>query len=101
MSRGTPTTPFRIDPSLKARAQARAERERTTLTAVVVAALEQYADDEPTTPLDDLQRRAAELQARIDDAPDEATARRLADELHARLDDLDNVYALRANLDDD
>jgi hypothetical protein len=86
-------------------------RERTTLTAVVVAALEQYADDDrgsiaitdgtPGNPLDDLRRHAAELQARIDEAPDEQTARRLADELHALLDDLDNVHALRANLDED
>ena len=43
MSRGTPTTPFRIDPALKAKAQARADREGTNLTAVVVAALEAYA----------------------------------------------------------
>ena len=53
-SRGTPTTPFRIDPTLKTRAQARATREGTTLTAVVVAALETYAADEPDpTPIGD------------------------------------------------
>ena len=47
MSRGTPTTPFRIEPSLKRRAQARAARENTTLTHVVITALEVYAADEP------------------------------------------------------
>jgi len=46
-SRGTPTTPFRIDPALKARAQARATREGTTLTSVIIAALQAYAADEP------------------------------------------------------
>jgi hypothetical protein len=56
MSRGTPTTPFRIDPALKARAQARATREGTTLTAIVVAAIEAYAagdtEPKPTTTQD-------------------------------------------------
>lgn len=38
--------------------------------------------------------RAAELQAVIDAAGDEATARRAADELHALLDGVDNVDVL-------
>jgi len=42
---GMPTikvSTFRIPPDLKARAQAAAEANGTTLTAVIVAALEQY-----------------------------------------------------------
>lgn len=50
-------------------------------------------------PLEDLRTRAAELQHRIDTAPDEATARAAADELHALLDSVDNVRVLP--LDDD
>jgi len=45
-SRGTKTTTLRIPPALKARAQAKAARERTTLTAVIVAALEDYVKGE-------------------------------------------------------
>lgn len=42
MSRGTPTTPFRIPPALKERARRVAVARGETLTAVVVRALEQY-----------------------------------------------------------
>ena len=66
MSRGTPTTPFRIDPALKARAQARATREGTTLTAIVVAAIEAYAAGEtepkPTTTQDQCSRPFAAVR---------------------------------------
>lgn len=48
----TPLTPFRIPPSLKARAQARARREGVTLTSVVLAKLEEYAADEPLSDTD-------------------------------------------------
>jgi hypothetical protein len=44
--------------------------------------------------VDDMRARAAELQHRIDQAADEATARRAADELHALLDDVENVREL-------
>ena len=47
--RGTPTTTTRIPPDLKARAQARAAREGTTLTAVIVAALVKYVEGEGGT----------------------------------------------------
>lgn len=56
--------------------------------------------DEAMTPrpagdhLTEIQARAAELQRRIDDAPDENTARTAADELHALMDDMDNVAEL-------
>lgn len=42
MSRGTPNTPFRIPPDVKDPAQRRAEREGTTLTAVVMECLRRY-----------------------------------------------------------
>jgi predicted DNA-binding protein len=45
-SRGTPTTTTRIPPALKRRAQAKAARTGTTLTAVIVAALERYVEEE-------------------------------------------------------
>ena len=41
-------------------------------------------------PLDAIQARAGELQAAIDTAADEDTARKAADELHALLDDVEN-----------
>jgi hypothetical protein len=44
--------------------------------------------------LADIRARAVELEHRIDQAPDEATARATADKLHALLDDLDNVAEL-------
>ena len=44
MSRGTPTTPFRIPADVKSRAQERAASDGTTLTAVVVHALREYGD---------------------------------------------------------
>jgi hypothetical protein len=47
------------------------------------------------TDLEGLRRRVAELQAAVDAAPDEATARAAADELHALLDLMDGVAVLR------
>ena len=46
--------------------------------------------------LDDVRARAADLRRRIDNADDEATARRAADALHQLLDDVDNVAELPA-----
>lgn len=46
-------------------------------------------------PLAAARARAADLQRRIDEAPDEAAASPLADELHELLDDFDNVVELR------
>jgi hypothetical protein len=45
-SKGTPTRNFRVTDDLWTRAQAKAARERTTLTAVIVAALEEYVEGE-------------------------------------------------------
>lgn len=45
-TKGTPTWTFRLDPDLKRRAQVKAAREGTTVTAVVVAALENYVKGE-------------------------------------------------------
>jgi hypothetical protein len=42
----------------------------------------------------DLRARAAELQHRIDETPDQADAHAAADELHALLDDVANVEEL-------
>lgn len=44
--KGTPTTTTRIPLDLKARVQAKAAREGTTLTAIIVAALEDYVNGE-------------------------------------------------------
>ena len=40
--------------------------------------------------VDDVRARAAELERRRENAPDEVTARRAADELHALMDHVDN-----------
>ena len=45
-------------------------------------------------PLATLRARAAELERRITEAPDEGTAREAADELHALLDGVENVDEL-------
>jgi hypothetical protein len=45
-------------------------------------------------PQPDLRARAAELQHRIDETPDQADAHAAADELHALLDDVANVEEL-------
>lgn len=50
-------------------------------------------------PLDDIRARAAELSARLDAAPDQATARRIADELDEVMDSVQNVRELRPNLE--
>lgn len=47
-----------------------------------------------THKLDDVQRRAADLQHLIDTAPDEPTAATAADELHALMDQLDNIVEI-------
>ena len=55
------------------------------------------------TELTDLQRRAAELQAQINNAADEATARPLTDELHelhALMDSMQDVHVLHTPDDD-
>ena len=49
---------------------------------------------EPGDPLAAVRARAAELERRITDAPDEDTARGAADELHALLDGVENVDEL-------
>lgn len=41
-----------------------------------------------------MRARAAELEKALDDAPDEAAARPLADELHRIMDALENVHVL-------
>lgn len=46
---GTPTTTFRLDPELLARAKAKAAERGETLAAVVRRALEEYAKDEQAT----------------------------------------------------
>jgi hypothetical protein len=51
--------------------------------------------------LQTLQLRAAALQLEIDEAPDEATARRAADELHQLRDEVDKIRVLRAELNGD
>lgn len=43
---GTPLSNFRIPLDLKAKAKARAAREGTTLTAIIVTALEEYVKGE-------------------------------------------------------
>jgi predicted DNA-binding protein len=45
-SRGTPRWSLRLPPDLKRRVQAKAARTGTTMTAVVVAALEAYVTEE-------------------------------------------------------
>lgn len=47
-----------------------------------------------TDPIERMRARAAELEAAIDVAPDNETARPLADELHRIMDDLENVHVL-------
>ena len=49
----------------------------------------------PPDPLDATRQRIADLSAALDAAPDEATARPLADELHGLMDSLENVRELR------
>lgn len=51
--------------------------------------------------LQTLQLRAAALQREIDEAPDEAIARRAADELHQLRDEVDKIRVLRAELNGD
>lgn len=45
-SKGTPTRNFRLPDDLYDAARAKAAREHTTLTAVIVAALERYVEGE-------------------------------------------------------
>lgn len=45
-SPGTPRRTFRVSDALYARAATKAAREGTTLTAVIVAALEEYVEGE-------------------------------------------------------
>jgi hypothetical protein len=52
------------------------------------------------TELTDLQRRAAELQAQIENAPDEQTAQPLADELRRLFDSTEDVHVLHTPDDD-
>jgi hypothetical protein len=51
--------------------------------------------------LQTMQLRAAALQREIDEAPDEATARRVADELHQLRDEVDKIRVLSAELNGD
>jgi predicted HicB family RNase H-like nuclease len=45
-TRGTPTITFRIPPDLRAAVEARAAAEGTTVTAIVIAALQEYVKEE-------------------------------------------------------
>jgi predicted DNA-binding protein len=47
-SKGTPITSVRIPTPLRRRLEAKAARTGTTLTAVIVAALEEYVEGEDT-----------------------------------------------------